>query len=117
MASSGKTQVYYDGSCPFCRRAMRHYCALDKEDALEPVDIAAPGFQPPDLRLSMERMWKEIHVLTPDGGIHRGIDGIIAIWQQIPGRRWLATWGQLPGIHWILAQGYRFVSTHRHWLA
>ncbi len=40
MSDESKTEVYFDGACPLCRREISLYRKLDKEGVISWVDVA-----------------------------------------------------------------------------
>ena len=65
--NSGNLTVYYDGSCPLCRKEIRHYRKLKKADTVDWVDISSvpEGSLPRDL--DKETAMKKFHVRTESG--------------------------------------------------
>lgn len=110
-----RLEIFYDGRCPTCRRAIgavRHrlaehtYRAIDIAD--EGFDARAHGLDPADVR-------RELHVRCPGGEVARGIDAVIVLWRRIGG-----AWGligrlcALPLAHGLAAKCYRWFAAWRH---
>ena len=82
--------VFYDGSCPLCRREIAHYRRIDAAGGLRWVDaVKQPGMLEKH-GLSLPQAMAELHVLDADGCWQRGVDAFLVIWQQLPAYRWLA---------------------------
>lgn len=82
--------VFFDGGCPLCSREITHYQTLARDrDILwldvtrEPETLARHG-------LSLTEALARFHVMDQDGAFHRGADGFILLWSQLPGYRYLA---------------------------
>jgi predicted DCC family thiol-disulfide oxidoreductase YuxK len=51
-----------------------------------------------------------------DGEVRAGLDAFIAIWDAVPGHRWMARVARLPGVHLLMSLGYRLFARVRPWL-
>lgn len=101
--------VLYDGGCPLCRREIAHVKGLarhDGGDALCFVDICRDG---PDAVPSSERqaLLARFHVQRADGSRLSGAAAFVAMWERLPGWRWLARLARLPGLMVLLEWAYR----------
>lgn len=117
-------RVFYNGACPVCSREIAHYrraaerWGVDVQFAdVARDDTAAIGMSPDDAR-------RRLHVR--DGGeIKAGVAAFRALWQRIPGWRWLAVVTGFPGVRhgaeWlyegVLAPGLYRRDRHRRWRA
>ncbi|WP_332876111.1 thiol-disulfide oxidoreductase DCC family protein [Massilia sp. S19_KUP03_FR1] len=105
-ASPACTTVFFDGSCPLCRREISVY---QRATPLAPVawvdvsasDTAALGGRP------CADLMARFHVQTGDGVMLSGAAAFIALWSLFPGWRWLAKFGALPGMGAVLEVMYR----------
>lgn len=100
--------VLYDGGCPLCRREIAHVRRLAErsgEDALCFVDISRSD----DMAFAAERpkLLKRFHVQRSDGSRLDGAAAFVAMWERLPGWRWLARAARLPGSLLLLELGYR----------
>lgn len=85
--------VYYDGACPLCRGEMALLMQRNAAGLLEFVDIAAPGFDPTPLGVSLNAMLSLMHVRRRDGGWLVGIPAFEVIYAATGFHgtaRWLA---------------------------
>lgn len=98
--------VLYDGSCPLCRREIAHVRSLaDKKGgaALCFVDVSADATRPAPER---DALLACFHVQRADGTRLDGAAAFVAMWQRLPGRRWLARLARLPGMLALLERAY-----------
>jgi len=101
--------VLYDGACPLCRREISHVKGLSErrsDSALCFVDISNENA---DKRSAAERetLLARFHVERADGSRLDGAAAFVAMWERLPGWRWLARFAQLPGMLPVFEFGYR----------
>jgi predicted DCC family thiol-disulfide oxidoreductase YuxK len=101
--------VLYDGSCPLCRTEISYLSGLaerHRDSALCFVDISDDTS---DARDAAERkaLLARFHVEHADGTRLDGAAAFVAMWERLPGWRWLAFAGRLPGATWLMEQIYR----------
>ncbi|MEO1105816.1 MAG: DUF393 domain-containing protein [Devosia sp.] len=99
--------VYYDESCPLCRREIAFYRGRTEADF---VDVSDPGNAPDDL--SPEAAMARFHV-REDGALLSGAAAFAALWRRTKGMRLLGKIAALPGIATVLEWGYRAFLTVR----
>lgn len=123
-ASAPVLTVYYDGSCPLCRREIALYRRQRGADGLAWLDVSAGA--PTGTDLSCEAALRRFHVRDAQGRLHSGAAAFTRLWCSLP--RWrVAGWlGALPPLSWLLEIAYRaFLPlrpalqrwAHRHWSA
>ncbi|MEM9257169.1 MAG: DUF393 domain-containing protein [Pseudomonadota bacterium] len=105
-ADSATTTVYFDGSCPLCNAEISHYASRDRNQRLRFVDVSQVDSDP-GADLSREAAMQRFHVRTPDGNLASGAHGFVALWQALPGWRWLAKIARAPGVTPLLELIYR----------
>ena len=88
--AKAKVTVFYDGSCPLCRKEISHYQRLDVDRRLNWCDISRSADQLKLLDISLEQAMKELHVLDIHGQLKTRAEAFITLWQQLPYYRWLA---------------------------
>lgn len=108
--------IYYDGHCPVCSRTMERYGRKASEQSFVFVDTTQPGFSPQEEGLDPEAVQKNLHLKQQDGRIVQGLDGLIALWERLPGHVWKARLVCLPGIYGLSWIAYRLFSRYRHCL-
>ncbi len=109
-ATSETLTVLYDGACPLCRREIAHVKGLAErqgDSTLCFVDISHPSEG--DTRSAAERaaLLARFHVQRADGSRLDGAAAFVAMWQRLPGWRWLARLARLPGALPLLEFAYR----------
>jgi ubiquinone biosynthesis monooxygenase Coq7 len=88
--------VLYDGSCPLCRREIAFYQDASPLRPIEYVDISADVARVP-AGLNKEALMARFHVQKEDGSMASGASGFVALWEALPGWRWLARMAKWPG--------------------
>ena len=96
--------VYFDGSCPLCRREISLYQRSESDARLRWHDVSqcvpdAPGLSP---EIAMARF----HVRDAQGQLHSGARAFVVLWRQLPGWRWLTLLAALPGVTPLLEWAY-----------
>jgi predicted DCC family thiol-disulfide oxidoreductase YuxK len=108
-------QLYFDGECGLCVRAINGLRALDGENRLEFLDTAEPqnverlresSGKSPDIERSM---W----ALSPDGGLHEGYDAFRVAFKSIRKLRWIEGAMKCPPLSLVGPAIYRYVASHR----
>lgn len=100
--------VLYDGACPLCRREIAHVRSLAERrqgSALCFIDVSNehPTLAPQERARLLERF----HVQRADGSRLSGAAAFVAMWERLPGWRWLAYVARVPGALWALECAYR----------
>ncbi len=99
--------VLYDGGCPLCRREIAHVkglAAQRPDSALCFIDVCAPNSTlPPD---EQAKLLARFHVQRADGQRLVGAAAFVAMWERLPGWRWLARLARLPGALPVLEWTY-----------
>ena len=105
---SNRPTVFFDGSCPLCRREISFYQRQRGADAIDWCDVSsvsgdvcvAPGL---DCTAAMKRF----HVRNAHGEIKSGAAAFAELWTWLPGFRWAGRLARLPGIVHVLELAYR----------
>lgn len=111
--------VLYDGACPLCRREIAHVRSLAArapQSALQFVDISAAAGGGEFCDLERTRLLARFHVEQADGTRLDGAAAFVAMWQRLPGWRWLALVARMPGGLALLEFAYRHFLRIRPWL-
>lgn len=97
--------VYFDGSCPMCRREIAIYRRLPQAMAIEWVDVSqcvALGAS-----LSCAQAMARFHVRDAQGRLHSGAAAFSCMWRMFPGWRWLGCLSAWPPLSWGFEVAYR----------
>jgi predicted DCC family thiol-disulfide oxidoreductase YuxK len=100
------SSVFFDGSCPLCRREIAVYQHLKADLPIDWIDITQADFVAPAGQ-SVDGLMKRFHVTTPSGDLLSGAQAFVHIWSQLPGWRWLARLARLPGMLALMELSYR----------
>jgi 3-demethoxyubiquinol 3-hydroxylase len=111
-AEADTLTVLYDGGCPLCRREIAHVQGLAQrqgDTGLCFLDIRGDATRSDAQRSGAERqaLLARFHVQRSDGTRLDGAAAFVAMWQRLPGWRWLARLAGLPGALPLLEGGYR----------
>lgn len=96
-------QVYYDGSCPLCRKEIAWYERRGIEAAM--CDVSEATNVPGDL--TPEAAMARFHVRDTDGRLLSGAEAFVATWRVTPGLKWLAVLCRPKPVIWVLERLYR----------
>lgn len=108
--SAEKLTVLYDGGCPLCRREIAHVQGLAQQrpdSALCFVDISPGGQDAGVFAADRALLLARFHVQRADGSRLDGAAAFVAMWERLPGWRWLARLARLPGMMTVLEWSYR----------
>jgi predicted DCC family thiol-disulfide oxidoreductase YuxK len=84
------TVVFYDGGCPLCSREIAHYRRLDRDGAVEWLDLHQSGDRLGQAGIDFNTAMARLHVIDPQWGLVSGVPGFVAIWRRLPYYRHLA---------------------------
>ncbi|MCU0963962.1 MAG: DUF393 domain-containing protein [Burkholderiaceae bacterium] len=98
--------VLYDGACPLCRREIGLYRGLPSSTPVCFADVSDAA-QPLPSGTTREQLLARFHVRAADGRLLSGAQAFLALWDTLPGWRWLARIGRLPGVAWLMERVYR----------
>lgn len=114
--ATDKTVLLYDGACHLCSREITLYKKHNTGKTVGFVDISAAGFDACAWGVDPKAVHKHMHVRRPDGTFAKGLDAFVAVWQVLPGYKWLARVAQTPGVASVLRAGYRIFAELRPYL-
>ncbi len=105
--------VVYDERCHFCQALVRRLRRLDRHQRLAymPAEIEIlPQVHP---ALTLEACQREMHVVTPEGQILAGWDGVVYLARLFPLTWLIGVLGDIVPFRWLGRRLYRFVARHR----
>ncbi len=102
-----KRTIYYDGLCQLCSREIALFRRRVTDGTLAYVDISEPEFDPARDALDPVQIHKHMHVRNEQTGqMLTGVEALLAMWECVPGFRWLARFTRIPGIRQLSTVGY-----------
>jgi len=81
--------MLYDGQCPLCSREVTWLQRRNLTGAVDFEDISDPLFDPAKYGLTMEQAIGAMHAVTPDGGVLKGVDVFVEVYQHC-GLTWIS---------------------------
>lgn len=118
-AAGDTLTVLYDGSCPLCLREIEHVQGLARrsgDKALCFVDVSSHTHGDELSETERVRLLARFHVQKADGTRIDGAAAFVAMWEHLPGWRWLARMARVPGGLALLELAYRGFLHVRPWL-
>jgi predicted DCC family thiol-disulfide oxidoreductase YuxK len=94
--------VWYDGDCPICTAEIGLMRRLDRDRAIEFVDLSLPGVCPTDREARLARL----HAQPRGGPMVAGAAAFVAMWRVLPALRPLAGLASPPPVLWLLERAY-----------
>jgi predicted DCC family thiol-disulfide oxidoreductase YuxK len=102
MAHMYRVTVWFDGTCPLCRREIALMRRMDRRGRIAFVDVAAPDTACPiDRRTLLARFHAE-----EDGRLYSGAAAFAAMWRAIPMLRPLGLLARRPAMLRLLEAAY-----------
>lgn len=106
-------RILIDGACPICRREAEFLRWADRgRGRLIVEDINSPFFDPGRYGLSLEEVMGQIHAITWDGRVLRGLEVFRRAYAAI-GLGWLVAPTGWPMVRPLANIAYRFFARHR----
>ncbi|MBS0432531.1 MAG: DUF393 domain-containing protein [Proteobacteria bacterium] len=98
MGDEPKTRVYYNSACPVCRAGIESQRGKMTACDIDWIDVHTHPEAAKEAGADLEFVRERLHVIAPDGSRHVGADAFTQLWQDTPGRRWMAALARLPGL-------------------
>ena len=105
--------VFYDGACPVCSREVDLYSKLDRSCAVRWHDVSVDAGDLETDGVTQAEALARLHVRLPDGRLRTGVQAFIAIWERLPGFRFLAPVARWAPVRWVLERGYDWYAPRR----
>ena len=112
--SRAKTTMYFDGGCPLCRREVAHYRRLDRARRIRWIDIDRHREALEHEGIGYAQAMSRLHVRDRQGITRNGVEAFLALWDDLPGYRWLARGIRLLRLGTILDRGYGAFARSRY---
>jgi len=103
MSDLPKLHVYYDGDCPLCRREIAHYSRIDRDGAVNFVNVAARPDAGEGVGVSCSMAMKRMYASDETGAVFHSAAAFAQIWRRMPHWHWRALgWlAARPPLRWI----------------
>jgi 3-demethoxyubiquinol 3-hydroxylase len=98
--------VWYDGSCPLCRREISVYQGQSSQRPINWLDVSDSRCAIPS-GFERDELMKRFHVRTSTGQVVSGAAAFVSIWSELPGWRYLAALAKLPGALGLMEWAYQ----------
>jgi predicted DCC family thiol-disulfide oxidoreductase YuxK len=105
--------IYFDGACAFCRTEVAALRGRDRHGALAFIDIAAPGFAAFPAGTDMAALQAQLHSVTRDGEVLRGLDSMQAAYALV-GLGWVVLPLRIRALRPPLEWAYGQFARHRY---
>ncbi|MBZ5538579.1 MAG: DCC1-like thiol-disulfide oxidoreductase family protein [Acidobacteriia bacterium] len=118
--NSGRGELYtaiYDGQCEICQAFISWLRILDRHHRVSCVPIEPERLKELHPNLQLEACLRELHVLTPSGGLYVGWDGVAQLARLFPPTWVIGQLGRIPPFRWLGRLGYRFIARNRYALS
>ncbi|PPD25726.1 MAG: DUF393 domain-containing protein [Hyphomicrobium sp.] len=106
-SATQKPIVYFDGSCPLCRREIGYYRSKPGADNLAWTDVSACEMGLVAEDLSKGAAMSRFHVRDANGRLMSGAAAFAELWTHVPGWRWAGRLASSPIILPLLEIVYR----------
>ncbi len=105
-AANPKLTVYFDGSCPLCRREIDFYRRRRGADRVAWTDVSTGASCDLASDLTCQQAMARFHVRLPDGTLRDGGAAFIALWRVLPSFRWLGLALSPSPLQWLANRAY-----------
>jgi predicted DCC family thiol-disulfide oxidoreductase YuxK len=105
--------VFFDGSCPLCRREIAHYRRSRYADRLAWVDLSSDQARLEVHGLSRQQAMQRLHVLDASGNWQIGAWAFAEMWSHLPRYRVLASLFRHTGLLPLLDRLYNVFARWR----
>ena len=109
--------VLYDDQCEICQAFVTWLRVLDRRHRVSCVPITPGVLDHLGPRLSLDACLREIHVLSADGRVWVGWDGVAVLARQFPATWLIGALGGVPPLRWVGRMAYRWVAANRYALS
>jgi predicted DCC family thiol-disulfide oxidoreductase YuxK len=110
-------RVLYDGQCEICQACVSWLKTLDHENETICLPISAEVLAAVDSRLLMDECLRQLHVVTPAGGILVGWDAVACLARLFPSTWLIGALGQRFPFRSAGRLLYGFVAKNRYLLS
>jgi glyoxylase-like metal-dependent hydrolase (beta-lactamase superfamily II)/predicted DCC family thiol-disulfide oxidoreductase YuxK len=113
----GVPVALYDAECEICQASVSWLRLLDRHHKTLAVPIDPESLPRIHRDLDIDACLRELHVITPEGRVHCGWDGVAHLARLLPATYWIGRLGQIPPFCFLGQLAYRFVARNRYALS
>jgi predicted DCC family thiol-disulfide oxidoreductase YuxK len=106
--------LLYDGACRICIGQVQMLDAYNDEGRIELLDMNSAEAQSRFPQVRPEDARRELHLVAPDGTLHRGAEAVRETLLRLPALRGLGELLRLPGMISLARPIYAFVARNRY---
>lgn len=106
MNTDNRVTVYYDGSCPLCRREIGFYKNSTGADLIRWQDVSQTSDGQVATDLSCQQAMARFHVRAADGTLKSGASAFVELWLSLKYWRWMGNLFAHPSGIWFLEKCY-----------
>ena len=111
---STKVRCFHDGDCPLCKAEVKAMKRLDRDGAIEWVDIVRDQAALDSAGISYKQAMDRIHVIDENRQLQTGARAFLVLWKRLPYYRRLAVLVEtLPGLVPLMECAYRLFAYYR----
>ncbi|SFG19887.1 thiol-disulfide oxidoreductase DCC family protein [Neptunomonas qingdaonensis] len=90
LLQPAKPIVFYDGSCPLCRKEINHYRRIDARQKIEWLDISKNAERLKAYDIQYKSAMARLHSIDASGKKVTGVAAFLLIWDNLDYYRYLA---------------------------
>lgn len=108
--------LLYDGNCRICVGQADMVAAYNDAGMIDLLDMNSPAARARFPQVRPEDARRELHLVAPDGTLHRGAEAVRQTLLRLPALRGLGDLMGLPGAMGLARPIYAFVARNRYLL-
>jgi len=106
--------VFFDGSCPLCRREMNHYRRIDRSGSIQWVDISSDVETLKSYDIPFDWAMRILHAVNKSGQVVVGVSAFVLIWGYLDYYKHLAKIVQFFKLEKVLNYFYQHFARWRY---
>ncbi|WP_305910262.1 DUF393 domain-containing protein [Methylomarinum sp. Ch1-1] len=111
---STKVRCFHDGDCPICKAEVKAMKRLDRDGAIEWVDIVCDPAALDSAGIGYKQAMDRLHVIDENRQLQTGARAFLVLWKRLPYYRRLAVLVEtFPGLLPLMECVYRIFAYYR----